>query len=353
MEGLSEPDWIARIQAAPDDHQLKLVWADVLMQRGDPRGELIAASIRLLNMPASAPAEERQRLRDRCRELMRLHESRWLAPLRPHVVSWSFEHGVLHHLRLYPSTFATRADELFRHAPFVRSVTLVGDQGVYEFLASPRLSRLNEVTFPPLDEPLATALANTEAAKNLTRLRSSDGRLGDAGVRVLCDSPHLSGLTSLELPRHHIGPQGAHAIATAFKLQRLELDENPLGDSGIEALSTMETLRELRLHRVGMGKTGLTALATSPALRNLQTLLMPANQPGLEGFAALGASQTLKALSELNVAATGMGESELTALLSGGGLPCLMRVLAHMNLLSDAEIVRRVQAAVPRRLATS
>ncbi len=79
---------LASICAAPEDDEPRLVLADWLVARGDPRGELIACQIAAetsVNTEASARAEE----------LLAAHELAWVAPLPVAVASWTFRRGFL------------------------------------------------------------------------------------------------------------------------------------------------------------------------------------------------------------------------------------------------------------------
>jgi len=81
---------LAAIYAQPDDDAPRLVYADALQERGDPRGELIALQIRL----ATEAGEPAMRVRER--ELLREHGDAWLGALAPIVVApFAFERGFL------------------------------------------------------------------------------------------------------------------------------------------------------------------------------------------------------------------------------------------------------------------
>jgi uncharacterized protein (TIGR02996 family) len=74
-----EDELLAAIYADPDDDHPRAVYADLLQQRGDPRGELIA--LQLAGKDAS--------------ELLRTHADTWLGVLAPYVVveECTFERG--------------------------------------------------------------------------------------------------------------------------------------------------------------------------------------------------------------------------------------------------------------------
>lgn len=76
-----EPIW-----KTPDDDDLKQVVADALIERGDPRGELI--TLQLLRTP-------NPKQRKRMRELLDEHAARWLGPIGKLALegSWRFENG--------------------------------------------------------------------------------------------------------------------------------------------------------------------------------------------------------------------------------------------------------------------
>jgi len=73
---------LAGIIAAPDDDAARLVYADALLEHGDPRGELI-----VLQVSGGDP--------DRERELLDAHANTWLGELAPIVKSFRFERGFL------------------------------------------------------------------------------------------------------------------------------------------------------------------------------------------------------------------------------------------------------------------
>jgi len=81
---------LAAIHAQPDDDAARLVYADALLEHGDPRGELIIIQCKLAN----GLAEPVLRLREQA--LLREHGERWLGALSPIVVApYAFERGFL------------------------------------------------------------------------------------------------------------------------------------------------------------------------------------------------------------------------------------------------------------------
>src|SRR5260370_1225568 len=74
---------------SPDDLATHRAYADLLMEQGDPRGELIQVQL-ALEEEGLSPAE-RQRLKVRELQLL-AHEREWLGPLAPHLLDQP-DHG--------------------------------------------------------------------------------------------------------------------------------------------------------------------------------------------------------------------------------------------------------------------
>lgn len=70
-ESTDHDAYLAAIRAAPDDDAPRLVYADWLLERGDPRGELII-------LQCGPQTDEAKR---RARELLDLHQNQWLGPV--------------------------------------------------------------------------------------------------------------------------------------------------------------------------------------------------------------------------------------------------------------------------------
>jgi len=138
-----ENELLEQLASRPFDRTLRLVFADWLSERGDPRGEVIALAER-----GSLSLSERRRLA----RLIEDNARKWLGPLveLADAASCRFEGGFLSHLACQTPTSAEAwrrlADDV--RLATVTSVTLpVGpespDQGV--FLRSPRLKEVKRL----------------------------------------------------------------------------------------------------------------------------------------------------------------------------------------------------------------
>ena len=86
---------IAAICEDPDDDDPRLVLADLLTARGDPRGEFISWQI-------AAESSVNTEARTRADALCAIHEHAWLSPLPFPIASWTFRRGLLDCIWILP-----------------------------------------------------------------------------------------------------------------------------------------------------------------------------------------------------------------------------------------------------------
>src|SRR5690349_11019619 len=119
----SETELVAAIAAAPDDDAPRLVYADWLLDRGDPRGELVVAQCALDRIEATdGPRGETRALRERVRSLIALHRPTWLEPILDVMVGdFELRRGFVEHVTLFvPSLDAATQPRLRDAAPLLR-----------------------------------------------------------------------------------------------------------------------------------------------------------------------------------------------------------------------------------------
>lgn len=84
----------AQVAERPDDDGLRQVWADVLVEQGDPRGELI--NFQLMERQGGLAPDQLEQLR----VLQSRHRDRLLGAIAPKVVNAVFDRGVAVHVEL-------------------------------------------------------------------------------------------------------------------------------------------------------------------------------------------------------------------------------------------------------------
>src|SRR5262249_53245590 len=218
-------DLLPGILETPDDDAPRLVYADWLEERGDPRAEFIRGQCAAARMAADdhrLPA-----LRERERQLLAEHAQHWCAPLGLEPGQCEFRRGFVEAVQIHAGRFLEHPEALFEAAPVRRIHFLHATQWVRDLCDCPWLGRLATLDL------------------------SGNSAIRDPEVAVLAASPHLSGLTALRLRGCSIGQEGADSLARA------------------EGLSG---LRRLRLAGCEIGRAGLEAILRSPVLGNVTSL---------------------------------------------------------------------------------
>jgi len=139
--GLNEEDLLAAVWASPKDDAPRLVYADFLQERGDPRGELIA-----LQCQPKLDTVKRKRMR----ELQRQHAGKWLGPLEPAVLenkTIQFERGFLSLCTVHTS-WGLHIDDLVD--PRERATRALSNHPAWATLREVRMAKLGKRTRAPL-----------------------------------------------------------------------------------------------------------------------------------------------------------------------------------------------------------
>jgi uncharacterized protein (TIGR02996 family) len=214
---------LEQVLAEPDNLAVRRVYADDLLERGDPRGEFIQVQLELL----SATGERRPPLLAREKQLLKKHEKAWLGDLRQHILRWRWRAGFLHEITTSDSKWYMGRDALVAQEP-LRRARITGLRGT-----------------PYLGEAVGRLAALSLPANRLKRKR----------LRELLESEQVQALRGLDL------------------------HDNPIGDEGLELLASgLPRLVELRLFRCGLVTAkGIEALLQAPFIPRLQVLELTAN----------------------------------------------------------------------------
>jgi uncharacterized protein (TIGR02996 family) len=239
----------AAISASPDDDAPRLVYADWLLERGDPRGEFIQIQCMLgrpisaLGRPISARGklhpnhpmarstqperdpESRRSLELREHALLREHQKTWIAPIRGYINSWFWERGFVSRVDVNVKKFITHIADITDFSPLC---------AVYLMGCTPALVR---------------QFSETPLVGSLRSLTLDAQRIGVREAELFC-SPHLA------------------------KLQDLTLRHNPFGDEAMKVLASSTTLGELRTLDLSFSEQNLTS-------RGIESLSCAAFFPGL------------------------------------------------------------------------
>lgn len=280
------------IRQTPDDDVPRLIYADWLEDRGDPRSQFIRMQCELA---ATTCAITAGKLEIKEKEWRHQHESLLLASL--HNIKFynvEFQRGFLHAMTLEAARFVDEATTLFQGAPLLSKVTLRGAERVMR-----RLTRLNhlaqirslDLTMNELDDRCLIRLAECPHLHNLSALILDNNQIRWEGIWELSQSCYLSNLRILHLCNRYtnnclsrIGSRGAASLAnssTLIHLEDLRLAYNDIGDEGVVALCeapNLGGLRTLDLSSNPMGGEGLGALTRGIYFQRLNKLIL-ANIP--------------------------------------------------------------------------
>lgn len=239
----SSPDEAALRQAvleSPEDDGIRLMYADWLEERGDPRGEFIRLQCHLARLPADH--EDRETLVDRESALLVDYGFAWRQALPPILRCQPFVRGFVETASMTTSDFLVHAEQMFSLAPIrhlhVKYLWYDG-QDFGKFLASPYLARLRTLDLSGCraTDGDVDMLADSPHL-NLRTLILKENLIGDSGARRLAACSRLATLTTLDVTHNQITVAGALALASSPYLAnaRIDLSNNQFGEQGVEIL---------------------------------------------------------------------------------------------------------------------
>ncbi len=307
------------VLASPKDPAIRSVYADALIQEGDPRGTFIALQTHL---EGAIPPDKREAARQQIDALLRENQEKWTEPTR----GWAevrFKRGFIYAIRATAESFVAHAPALLAAEP-VLDVTLT------------------QVT----DEHMA-ALAQLPAIARLSAL-ACQGSFEDAGAAALARSPHLAAVTSLNLRGSGLGATFAHAAAKLGNLAWLSVTGMGMGDEAVALLveGDAHAFERLYLSRNDLSDEAATALGQSRGLGKLRILCLGGNELSDEGAVALAKGKSLASLTSLELNQTGVSDEGALAIASSRALKSLRKIN-----LKDTEIGDEGFAGLAKRKA--
>lgn len=271
---------LGAVLANADDLESRLVFADWLAERGDPRGEFIQLQCALghtlhgargtsWNKPIfkGDPAE----LQAKETKLLKTYAKAWLEPIRAFVRTWRWDNGFISGVVADATKFMSGRKVIFATTPLV------------------------DVELTALKPAQLKTLSMDATTARLRRLNVGFQKLDAAALEVF-GGPNWSGLRSIRLAGNRFGPAGAAVLAKANfpSLEALELNDAQLDDACIEALVEAPFFTRLTNLEIGWNQ-GITAQSVEAVLRKGRSLkglrvrgtgLTPGDLPRLGGLSA-------------------------------------------------------------------
>jgi uncharacterized protein (TIGR02996 family) len=297
--------FLGAIVADSEDDAPRLVYADWLEERGDPRGVFIRLQCALERAGGDDP--RRPALEDEADDLLAEYEGEWTAPLQGAALGWRFRRGFVEWVEADGTTFLARAASWFAAFPL---------RGV-------RLRRI-----PGMSRPKAAVLAANPLLGRLESLEFRGHFLHDRDIRELLVSPHLGRLTALGLQGQGIETTAIVGILNSpwmAQLRVLDLSDcRSIGDRAarlIAAASHGSGLRTLNLAATNLTVRGVVDLFGSRCLRGLRELDIGAalTRDDLAPYVeVIARSPLFRALSALGVGHRRLEPEQWRNLLSSG-----------------------------------
>lgn len=251
-----EAAFLEGVCAEPENDAPRLIFADWLDERNDPRGEFIRVQVAIAQLSTNDP--QRDLLLDREAQLLARFHVAWTEPLKK-IAGWAeFRRGFVETVNIDARTFLRRASDLFRLAPVRQIRFLDVGSSLDRVMSSPQLDHLTSIT-----------IYAQHIEERLTR--------------ALVESPHLAGLRSLNIGKNRVGDRGVETIAWSPRFRQLEIldvSDNSVGDAGARAIagsSNLANLESLELRRNDLTRAGFGYICSSPTLSKLGHLGLSQN----------------------------------------------------------------------------
>ena len=304
----AEQPFLDEILANPADVTPRLIFADWLEERDDPRAEFIRVQCELAEL--TAEDERRPAVRKRESELLGTNNAIPHTDLPPSVWSRRYQRGFVERVAMSVSDFVADRKRLFAAAP-IRHLHLRQGAG-----------RMRE-------------LGECRELQNVTELELGGCEIGDGDLVGLCSSPFLSSLEFLNVANNQLTDTAVSALADSSRLprlSRLDLSGNrEIGNRGLRALgrsATITRLRQLCMNECGfdddafldfiqstnslsievltlvgnaLSDAAMVGIATSPTLRNLKYLATSSSIDATRsaGISALANSENCRGIQRL------------------------------------------------------
>ena len=269
--------FLEAVTRKPDDDTPRLIYADWLAGRGDPRGEFIRVQVALERLSPDDPG--REALTQREQELLDEYAWEWAEPLRHLITQWAYRRGLIERVETSLEVPASTIIELLRLAP-IRHIRDTGQfcdlDGVVEAL--PYLRHLTGLEFWGLYA------------------------FDDEKLKAILRSPHLAGLRTLILHHDRNGNLVNDEVILRWLLPPRDAQRC---FPGMEPPPREANLRELAVNVDGSWRgpstTIVRAMARSPFLSRLRKLNLSHSHLDLDSVEELGRSPHLSRLEELDL----------------------------------------------------
>jgi uncharacterized protein (TIGR02996 family) len=306
----------------PDDDSPRLVYADWLEERADPRAEFIRVQCELAKLPPDDPKWDA--LEQREWDLLRSHEAEWTKDIKSIVSDWQFHRGFVDTVSLGARAFVDHADKLFQRAPICHAtLTRLGASSVEakELAACPQLARLHRLEMRGQIDDVPGILGSAHLAQ-LISLSLPSNPFGQNFVTTLLRNGGLAALEELAFQDGLGLNTDLHFLADRkgpARFKKLDLSRTspqPAGTSDLKGAPGWSNLTHLNIANNQIRVAGGQALAASRHFTNLTCLVLGGCAVGLKGAQALAASPTFANLTSLDLRDNNLADAAITTIVA-------------------------------------
>ncbi len=328
-----EPDrqqrFLADIIVNANDKQARLVYADLLQEAGDARGEFIA--LQCARSELSDADERSAELEARTDALLKKHKKAWSSVCGENKgARYEYRRGFVEKISLDAKDLLANSDKIFAMEPIEElnvwkiheSTRKLGNSKLAPILELP-LHRIRRLSLARclLNEDDFAALAEATTLGSVEVLDLTNGGSNDNPAAPLAKTTSLPTLRELILRGCLIGDEGVAALAesTTLKMQKLILARNDLTGASGEAIANAgwaPGLVYLDLSSNEMfGDTGLAGLAASTKLGALRSLILEYTGLHEDAPALFKTASLFKQLELIDITQTAVSVDDLRPVL--------------------------------------
>jgi uncharacterized protein (TIGR02996 family) len=339
--------WIPSIRADLANDEPRLVVADWLQERGDPRGEFIHAQIALNKLALND--QRRGYLTQRIHQLLAENQEQWVANLPG--CDWQFHRGFIVQCRVDMGELAGSPEELFLKIPTLVHVDVTDERArisehpaiLERWLDLADVHQILSLDFRycSLGLPGAKVLSRAKNLSNIQCLNLYHTHLDAEAMGALVRGEHWHSIRELGLSDNPFGAEGVRIWARKFpctNLQKVTLAYNNLDNAGISALCEGKYPHLLRIELAANSITDgaaclLAEKLDTPAIRELD---LAHNRLETEGIKALIQSKQLSRVRYLGLQANHLTAEHLFGLISDPHIERIRSLDLRSNPVSDA-----------------
>ncbi len=336
-------DLMKDVIASPEDDEPRLVFADALMEEGDPRGELIQVQCHL-----ARGTGDTVKLRRWEAELMPAATTRWKKALAiPAATECVIRRGFVESVAAPAARFEPVLAKLAARTPLRGLLLTGGGPEQAQAIAASKVVAgwtelgLHEITLGP---KAVAALAASPHVGEVRRLSLRKNGLGPAAARVLFGGGAFRSVEELHVAENGLHTDGMRALVTGPSAKRLrvlsfESINTHAGWHEIVRATALSGLRELTVVGVGYDESGMfvpQALAAAKHMTELERLALRNVRTETAGVRALAKAKHLKRLAALDLRGNRVGPQAMKDLGTAAWAGALRSLDLRENKIGDA-----------------